>query len=42
MIKIYKIIRKNKKMNLSILSENRSNPAVRYRNYHYILKAIDQ
>jgi hypothetical protein len=26
-IKIYKIIRKNKKINLPILSENRSNPS---------------
>ena len=36
MIKKYKMIRKNKKMNLPILSENRSNREVRYRNYHYI------
>lgn len=25
-------------MNLSFLSENRSNPALRYRKYHYILQ----
>jgi len=28
-IKMYKIIRKNKKMNLPILSKNRSNPVVK-------------
>ncbi len=28
-------------MNLPVLSENRSNPALSYRNDHYILKTAD-
>jgi len=38
-VSLYKIISENKKkMNLPILSENRSNSFVRYRNYYYTQK----
>jgi len=29
-------------MNFSILSENKSNPSVRYRNYYYTQKTADK